>query len=1441
MSNQTINIFLERLAEYEGEFFHTDITGIETAPLGIVIANKQNQSIANSLDITLDKNISLSNAKKIVRERAKQDFTELSNALGDNFTQLNPKYQAIVLDAKFNTGVNYSNLAKNLNNFQSSPTSDNRTAVVNESRRVVDGKPVRGLDNRVYKVLYDSGVVSSLADVQSKLSLANTTDRQPKAKDKRDDTSDSLTMAESVTGTIPTRPPVPETMKPVGEPKFVGTSEAQPEIITERTQQLRPPVPDAPLPIGTMEFTGTSEAQPEPTQAEIVPTQPEIIKDERIAQSTIETVKQETEKRETGILPSVTTPDEFIIIDETEEEKQEREKNTAIIESVSIGIDTPEFSQLPDSFNIKKSIPSFPTKISAQELKSQEPLEVQEKPSKLNFEIIKNIVAEDWMISYALQGNEDLEPDPNFVFTPELQEEILEGINPDYQLDILENSLSEGQARSLKEEALRKQKFDEEISSLGWKGVLARMGLTVADPFAIFVALGTEGVAAPLVFGNKLSRLGKIIRGATGAGVTNGAIESYLVSQNEFKDPYDVLYAISAGVLLGGGIGSLGRNDNVDPVNKALAKIARHADNSQKIEVTEALNREVLDDTEQLSVGAAVNPDSLPNQIKDRRSDVDDFLDDLTDGEEVRPAFDDLPIPVSFDMTNALLRSPNRIANYLGRILGENPIGFTQDKNIVSKDTADRIKGTNLRLYTQSYLRTYDIAYKDWAKSEKINVASRMFNVPRRQFGELVADAIEAKNFDGTPVGRAAKKQADLQSEILKESKRVRLEGFENIPEDLSYFSHLWDSIKFDDSEIRFGTDKLIKLLSGSLIRGTEDLTEEAANALATGMANKLRLASSGMDGGASRLFNAQDRDVMRNILIDEEFMSEEQADSFLALFAQKPNGKIARAKRRLRFDMNHSIQVKTKQGKIETLRIKDLQDRDAEQVFLQYAAELSGRNAMAEIGIPSERMFNKIVDRLRAEAGDREGASGRKRADKDVLIAQTMFNMIINRKAPLAADPSGTYARTARLVKDYNFLRLMGQVGFPQIGELGNAVSIGGVRGLLQAIPEFSKTIKRMKDGELLDPFSREVENIFGIGGERLTNQAMNRVDPHAVFSEGRGDFLDKALFALQPMKRFIADASGLAPITSGLERMTARIVLQKFTDMAFGEKNLGLFMGKQKTRQRLAMLGIDDVIKNEDGNTMLDRILSQIRTHSITQPSAIFGNRKVKFSNMVGFDDDEARRVLTTAVVRWSRRAIQQNDVGNLALFMTDTTATILTQFRTFMLVSHSKQFLHNIKANDFQAYSAMMFGCLFAGLSYATQQHLNAIGRADKEEFLAERLSSESIGKAAFQRSSWAALFPALVDTGAMFFTDDPYFAYRSSGLSADFITGNPSVQLVGRGINSVQALSRSALNPDLQYSQGQARALASIVPLNNALIIKNIINKLIEDLPTTTKVE
>ena len=79
------------------------------------------------------------------------------------------------------------------------------------------------------------------------------------------------------------------------------------------------------------------------------------------------------------------------------------------------------------------------------------------------------------------------------------------------------------------------------------------------------------------------------------------------------------------------------------------------------------------------------------------------------------------------------------------------------------------------------------------------------------------------------------------------------------------------------------------------------------------------------------------------------------------------------------------------------------------------------------------------------------------------------LYNMILGRSSPLVTDPSATSARLARLFQDYNFIRLMNQVGFAQVAER-NALSIGGVRGLMQVVPEFRSMLKRAKSGELED-----------------------------------------------------------------------------------------------------------------------------------------------------------------------------------------------------------------------------------------------------------------------------------------------------------------------------------------------------------------------------------
>jgi hypothetical protein len=1061
-----------------------------------------------------------------------------------------------------------------------------------------------------------------------------------------------------------------------------------------------------------------------------------------------------------------------------------------------------------------------PTRLAAERIAEQE-LEAQ-KPTF--GEAVKASVDEDWMMSWALRGREEFAPDPDFQLSTEDYNRVTAGLPEEYH-GFVEDAYSMAQLESLREEAFRTYENDRKLSQLGWGGVGIRFGVALADPAAIGLSIATEGVAAPLIWGNKLTRLQRAFRGGTAAAATNAIVEGYIVSQNAVKDPYDILYSASAGFLIGGGLSSLGRVDTTDPIRPAMASMAKAADDAQKVEAVDAVNSRILGEglgePFDRSVGAAEHPFEPSTQIADQRTDLEDYLDAA--GDPADPAFS----RGRFDMTSFLLGSSNRVANFFGRVLGEDAVGFRKDAERPLEATADIIKTNQFKSALSRYYAVYDDAYNEWAKEQGFGYLKRKMNLPRRQFGELVADAIENPELPFSPaVQRAARRQAEIKRDLLNGAKDAEVRGFESVPENLRYFTHLWDSFKFVEARHRYGDPAITRLLTNALVNGTEDMNEEAAQMIAKSMAGKLNRDGAGMDSGAARLFTTDDRDVMKQILVEEGFMTDEEATRLLSLFEQRPDGTPARAKRRLGFNMQEELTVFNSQTRQqEVLRLKDLQERDAEQVFTSYAAGMSGRIALAKVGFKDETTINQFLDRNLAEAEAREGNKGLKRAEKENLVAQTMINMILNRRAPLAADPSGNYARIARLVQDYNFIRLMNQVGFAQVAELGNAVAIGGLRGVLQQVPEMRRALRRARNGELEDEVLRDIEAATGIGSDRLTNQAMNRAGTIGVFSEGRGDWIDKGLFMLAPMKRLTADLSGMAPITLALERLAARVAVQTMTDLAFEARRL--------SRKRLAGLGLDE--------DMTERVYAQIRQNAVRQPSSMFRNRKVRAINLGAWDDAEARDAFLIAISRWTRRSIQQNDVGNLNLYMTSTMGQILTQFRTFMLVSYAKQTLHNIKANDFRGYTAMMYSAAFAGLSYTAQTQANAQFREDKEEYLEKMLSVDAIAKASFQRSSWASLFPALVDTGAMFYTDDPVFAYRSTGLDTNLIGGVPSVQLISKGLSSAQAASRALLNPDKQFSQGQQRALNTLVPFQNAIGIKNALNKLVDMRPETATVQ
>ena len=79
--------------------------------------------------------------------------------------------------------------------------------------------------------------------------------------------------------------------------------------------------------------------------------------------------------------------------------------------------------------------------------------------------------------------------------------------------------------------------------------------------------------------------------------------------------------------------------------------------------------------------------------------------------------------------------------------------------------------------------------------------------------------------------------------------------------------------------------------------------------------------------------------------------------------------------------------------------------------------------------------------------------------------------------------------------------------------------------------------------------------------------------------------------------------------------------------------------------------------------------------------------------------------------------------------------------------------------------------------------------------------------NIAKAGFQRSAFASLLPATIDSGVGMFGFNPIFHYRSTGLDSNVITGNPTYHMLWTKFASgaVPSTFKSMHDKDYDFSQ------------------------------------
>lgn len=939
-------------------------------------------------------------------------------------------------------------------------------------------------------------------------------------------------------------------------------------------------------------------------------------------------------------------------------------------------------------------------------------------------------------------------------------------------------------------------KHELELESMlarkGWAGAGVRIGANLADEGAIGLSL----ISSPLAsLPTKATRLARAVKLGLIAGAENAALEAYAADSSATRDYEDVLYSGLFGFATGGAIGSVGR---AIPESEALKGIAVRAMNEMDAELAANAAGKVR---HRSAGAAAASEEDLPSEA----------------------AFTSFA-PGRYDVVGYLKSRDVESARSAGNWLAEDAVGHRDFSASGAGGTASEIATRLQRTMEDSFRRVSEFAFDDWMKARGRAWGGRKFAsfTERESFYREVGDYVRGTKPDADPhVKKAGDAMRLTLKGMLRELKDAGVKGFADIPENAHYLPRIHRFDKLEELNAKFGTVQLERLFAKGILNASDNLVEEQATKVARAYVRSLFKQSAGRDDVQfARILDSENADELARILREETGLDDAHIESILYdVQGAGGDGRISRAKRRLDIDETTKETLFDDAGRAHEVAISDLLENNAERLLGLYLRQTAGHVGLARAGgIRSRADWNKLINSVREEAQAKgknlpSMVGGKSEADRIVERLQFLYDAITGR--PLEADPKSAVSQGLRAVRDLNFLRLMNMTGFAQIAEFGSLLSHAGLRNVMKHVPEVKRMLTRAREGGRLDDeLADELEAMTGIGSDWMRNQpgSMWEEEPLGITASGRA--FERTRTLLDAGKRVTSAVSGMAPITTVLQRFALKGISQRFLNYATGSK---------PNMRRLAQAGLS--------KPMLDRVLKQIRKHSDSVDSA-WGGRKLKRLNVEAWDDLEARSHFTMAMFRLARRVVQENDVGTTAMWMHGTPGKTIMQFRSFMATAYSKQLLYNLKMADMETAMNFMLTTTFAGMAYIARVQTQAQFKdeAEKRKFLKERLTTEAIAKSAFQQAGYSSIIPLAVDTMSQWSGGDPVFAYgRTTGLATGGFTSNPTID----ALNRLTSIPRSVIGPlrdDYEFSRQDYRNLVSLLPWSNAIGVSHVFNAL-----------
>ncbi|NIC05755.1 hypothetical protein [Billgrantia bachuensis] len=587
----------------------------------------------------------------------------------------------------------------------------------------------------------------------------------------------------------------------------------------------------------------------------------------------------------------------------------------------------------------------------------------------------------------------------------------------------------------------------------------------------------------------------------------------------------------------------------------------------------------------------------------------------------------------------------------------------------------------------------------------------------RREFDNLVVLHMRGKNKSQDPaIAKAAEARAAMLKQSLEDRKAAGVHGYENVQHDGRYMPFILDTTKMQSAYRQYGEQAVEDVLAGAYQRGRIKLSENTARMVAR--AQMRRTLDKGLDSqtGIRQIFSEANREQLGKEL-RAAGMDEDAVNRLLDDMADvRLNESVSK---RAKFSLGASMSYEH-----NGVRMVDLLNT-SQDVVMNYVREGAGESALARQGFKTRMQADEAIDeavrdarnlfqtqltearkagdeaevkRLARMLGDQN--DGRLQQYAEMLHDSVRLLMGETLDTNYSSWTQGAIRASRGLRKATGILRL-GWNGAASLAEASNSLVTFGLRRTLKNVPA-TRWFQVGKYRE--DPRLEAVHRIMGAYGNKenyftaknymaanMGEDAQSKLE--RIYNNAAGYVQDKNMLL-----------SGFRTIQNGSEELAQRSMLDQLLQAAEGKLPF-----KDQDLQVWRDAGLDD----DEFHAVLDYIRK-------TPEHVDVDGKQVRVFSADSMDP-ELRDKLGAAMGAVLGRQMQRNFIGESSIWVNKELGKLLTQFRTFSLVSLEKQLMYGLRGNSLVLAQKLMWSTALAYLAYNGRVAVQSKLKDDPEEYV------------------------------------------------------------------------------------------------------------------------